>query len=67
MQYGTFCIPKQHEREVDGSKFCRYVEVCKKDSNKGIYGKFMIRKPGIHGQYKAEEEKAWYNTYKDFM
>ena len=34
---------------------------------KGIYGKFMVRNPGIHGQYKAEEEKAWYNNYKDFM
>ena len=28
---------------------------------------FMVRKPAIHGQYKAEEEKAWYNNYKDFM
>lgn len=28
---------------------------------------FMVRKPAIHGHYKAEEEKAWYNNYKDFM
>ena len=56
-----------HSEETTGSKFCRYVEVCKKDCYKGIYGKFMVRKPGIHGQYKAEEEKAWYNNYKDFM
>ena len=27
---------------------------------------FMVRKPAIHGHYKAEEEKAWYNNYKDF-
>ena len=27
----------------------------------------MVRKPAIHGHYKAEEEKAWYNNYKDFM
>ena len=50
-----------HSEETTGSKFCRYVEVCKKDCYKGIYGKFMVRKPGIHGQYKAEEEKACYN------
>lgn len=25
----------------------------------------MVRKPAIHGHYKAEEEKAWYNNYKD--
>ena len=50
-----------HSEETTGSKFCRYVEVCKRDCYKGVFKKFVARKPGIHGHYQPNEEKACYN------
>ena len=40
---------------------CRYTKVCKRDCYKGVFKKFMVRKPGIHGHYHPKEEKACYN------
>ena len=36
-------------------------KIGKRNCYKEYFEKFMVRKPGIHGQYKAEEEKACYN------
>ena len=50
-----------HSEGTTGSKFRRYAKVCKRDCYKGIFKKFMARKPGIHGHYQPNEEKACYN------
>ena len=40
---------------------CRYAKVCKRDCYKGIFKKFMARKPGIHGHKQLLPYKSWYN------
>ena len=43
------------------------IENIEKIKQKLLETGFIYQKTAIHGHYKAEEEKAWYNNYKDFM